>query len=77
VTYLRLLAADTIEKAVVAALERKSALARSQLGDQDQGKEVAGPTQEEFCALLMGNRLPDDMCSEEPVKTEGLARWTV
>ena len=38
VTYVRLIAADTIEEAVVTALERKSSLARSLLGDQGAGE---------------------------------------
>ena len=59
VTYLRLsLAADTIEEAVVTALERKSALARGLLGDRDAGEAVAQMTQEQMCELLTGNRLP-------------------
>lgn len=58
VTYVRLLAADTIEEAVVTALERKSALARSLLGDQGAGELVASFTQQEMCDLLTSNRLP-------------------
>src|SRR6202040_4248373 len=34
VTYLRMIAADTIEEAIVGALERKSSMARSLLGDE-------------------------------------------
>ncbi len=58
VTYVRLIAADTIEEAVVTALERKSALARSLLGDPGAGEAVARFTQQEMYDLLTNNRLP-------------------
>lgn len=59
VTYMRLLASDTIEEAIVVALERKSALARSLLGDEGVGDAVSQLTKEEMCALLTTNRLPE------------------
>lgn len=59
VTYMRLLAVDTIEEAIVTALERKSSLARGLLGDDDIGPAVSQLTREEMCALLEGNVLPD------------------
>jgi len=59
VTYMRLLAADTIEEAVVGALERKSALARSLLGDEGYGDAVSQLSQDEMCELLKTNRLPE------------------
>jgi SNF2 family DNA or RNA helicase len=58
VTYLRLLAADTIEEAIIGALERKSSLARSLLGDTDMGGAINRLTQEEMCELLASNTLP-------------------
>lgn len=58
VTYVRLLAADTIEEAVVVALARKSALARGLLGDEGAGETVARLTQDEMCDLLTQNSLP-------------------
>lgn len=58
VTYLRLIAADTIEEAIIAALERKSALARTLLGDEGAGDAVSQLTKEEMCELLRSNRLP-------------------
>lgn len=58
VTYMRLLAEDTIEEAIVSALERKSVLARSLLGDQSAGETIAQLTREEMCELLRSNRLP-------------------
>lgn len=60
VTYMRLLAADTIEEAIVSALERKSALARSLLGDQGSGDIVSQLSKEEMCELLKTNRLPTE-----------------
>ena len=58
VTYIRLLAADTIEEAIIVALERKSALARTLLGDEGAGPAIAHFTQDEMCELLMKNHLP-------------------
>ncbi|MEM6339652.1 MAG: hypothetical protein AAF729_00775 [Pseudomonadota bacterium] len=58
VTYMRLLAADTIEEAVVCALERKSSLARGLLGDEGADATVAQPSQAEMCELLAHNLLP-------------------
>jgi SNF2 family DNA or RNA helicase len=58
VTYVRLIAADTIEEAVVTALERKSSLARSLLGDQGAGELVTKFSQQEMYDLLTSNRLP-------------------
>ncbi len=60
VTYMRLLAAGTIEEAIVAALERKSALARSLLGDEGAGDRVSQLTQNEMCELLTENRIPTE-----------------
>jgi SNF2 family DNA or RNA helicase len=59
VTYIRLLAADTIEEAILIALERKSAMARTLLGDAEQGSAISELTKEQMCELLMNNRLPD------------------
>lgn len=59
VTYMRLLAADTIEEAIVSALERKSALARSLLGDEQHREAISQLTREEMCEMLTNNRLPD------------------
>jgi SNF2 family DNA or RNA helicase len=58
VTYIRLLAVDTIEEAIVIALERKSGMARSLLGDQNAVPDVAKLTKEQMCALLTVNELP-------------------
>lgn len=58
VTYIRLLAADTIEEAVVTALERKSAMARSILGDVGDVPAINDLSKDEMCELLMSNRFP-------------------
>lgn len=58
VTYLRLIAADTIEEAIVRALERKSAMAKSLLGDPDGSPAISQLTKEEMCELLTSNKLP-------------------
>lgn len=59
VTYMRLIAVDTIEEAIIKALEKKSALAGSLLGDKDAVPSIADLTKDEMCALLMGNKLPN------------------
>ena len=59
VTYMRLLAADTIEEAIIRALERKSSLARSLLGDVKHGDAISQLTKEQMCELLTTNRLPE------------------
>ncbi len=58
VTYMRLLAADTIEEAIITALERKSGLARSLLGDEQYKDTISQLTKEEMCELLTANKLP-------------------
>lgn len=59
VTYLRLVAADTIEEAIMQALERKSSMARALLGDPTAGPAISKLTRDQMCALLINNRLPD------------------
>jgi SNF2 family DNA or RNA helicase len=59
VNYIRVLAADTIEEAVIQALERKSAVARSLLGDADAPSAIQDLTKEQMCALLIENKLPE------------------
>ncbi|MEM1040589.1 MAG: DEAD/DEAH box helicase [Pseudomonadota bacterium] len=59
VTYMRLLAVDTIEEAIVSALERKSALARSLLGDESAGDIISQLSKEQMCKLLASNTLPN------------------
>lgn len=58
VTYLRLLAADTVERAVVEALDRKAATARDLLGD-DVGEAILSTmTPEAFIELVTTGQLP-------------------
>ena len=61
VTYIRLIGVDTIEEAVVMALERKSALASSLLGDHGAGELPTIFTKEEMCNLLISNCLPTEV----------------
>jgi len=58
VTYLRLLARDTIEEVIATAVERKSALARSLLGDTGDASAITTLTPEQFCTMLTTNRAP-------------------
>ena len=61
VTYLRLIAADTIEEVIVEALERKSRLAGALLGDLDGLPAISRLTPDEFCRMLVENRLTTAM----------------
>lgn len=58
VTYLRLIAADTVEELIVEALERKSDLARALLGDTTAPMAVSKMTPTEFCEMVVQNQLP-------------------
>lgn len=58
VTYMRLVATDTIDEAIVAALERKSSLARALLGDEGAAALVTDLSRDEMCALIAQNKLP-------------------
>lgn len=58
VTYLRLLAADTVERAVVEALDRKATTARELLGDDVGTAALVKMTPESFCELAMRGTLP-------------------
>ncbi|MCB8821917.1 DEAD/DEAH box helicase [Microvirga rosea] len=59
VTYIRLLAANTIEEAIITALERKTSMARSLLGDEGGEPGISQLSKEEMCELLTTNRLPE------------------
>lgn len=58
VTYLRLIAADTIEEVILAALARKGDMARALLGDGATGWDVGTMLPAEFCQMLTDGRLP-------------------
>lgn len=60
VTYIRIIAADTIEEAMVEALERKADMASELLGDDDRAPRVADLSRDQMCDLLLHNRLPTD-----------------
>lgn len=60
VTYMRLIASDTIDEAIVAALERKSGLAQALLGDEGATASVADLSRDEMCALIATNKLPEE-----------------
>lgn len=58
VTYLRLIAADTIEEAIILALERKTKMAGNLLGDPNGPPAVADLTRDQMLALIQNNKLP-------------------
>jgi len=57
VTYIRLIASDTIEQAIAAALERKSGLARALLGDAETVSDLSRLTREDALNMLRANVL--------------------
>lgn len=57
VTYIRLIASDTIEQAIAAALARKSALARALLGDEETELDSSPLTRDSALAMLRSNAL--------------------
>jgi SNF2 family DNA or RNA helicase len=63
VTYMRIIAEDTIEEAIVIALQRKSIMAGELLGDNGESHSLSELTQEQMCHLLMHNELPNDRSS--------------
>lgn len=58
VTYMRLIAADTIDEVIVRALERKAAMARNLLSDAAAQTILSRLSPEEMCQLLTSNVLP-------------------
>jgi len=58
VTYIRLIAVNTIEEVMVASVERKGGLARGLLGDEGDVPKITELTRDEFCEMLMNNTLP-------------------
>jgi SNF2 family DNA or RNA helicase len=59
VSYLRLIAADTIDEAIAVALERKSGLARDLLSDIDLVPRLTRLSAAEMCDLIANNKLAD------------------
>jgi SNF2 family DNA or RNA helicase len=58
VTYLRLIAEDTIDRVIADALEMKAAMARSIVGDEPSSFSIADLRPDEFCLMLQTNQLP-------------------
>jgi len=58
VTYVRLLAEDTIDTVILGALNRKALLGPELLGDPESASLVAHMTPEEFCRMIETNQLP-------------------
>ena len=59
VTYLRLLAQDTIDFVIAESLARKTRMARRLVGDTDTSATIADLAPEEFRDMLLTNRLPN------------------
>ena len=59
VSYLRLIAADTIDEAVSRALERKSGMARSLLSDPEAQQLLSRLSPQQLCSLIANNELPE------------------
>jgi SNF2 family DNA or RNA helicase len=59
VTYIRLLASDTIEQAITEALARKAVMASDLLGDVEGVPEAAAMTPASFCELLRTGHLSE------------------
>jgi SNF2 family DNA or RNA helicase len=58
VTYIRLMAADTVEQAITEALARKAGVARGLLGDEAGEPALTNMTPEAFCEMLRTGHLP-------------------
>ncbi len=59
VTYVRLIAEDTIDQVITEALARKEVLARDIVGDDLGTALIAQMTPGQFCEMLQTNALPD------------------
>lgn len=60
VTCIRLVASDTIEEVIAAALERKSRLAQALLGDESGLQAILSLSPTAFCRMLVDNEIPQD-----------------
>ncbi|HTR53360.1 MAG TPA: DEAD/DEAH box helicase [Kofleriaceae bacterium] len=58
VTYIRVIAADTIDEAMVEALRRKADMAADLLGDDGGAPRVVDLSRDQMCDLLLHNRMP-------------------
>ena len=59
VRYLRLVAADTIDEAVIQALARKKDMAAAILGDGEDGASLVSMSVSAFCEMIESNHLPE------------------
>lgn len=59
VTYLRLVAADTIDSAIIIALKRKTVMASSLLGDPLENLNITKFSKDEMVALIRNGSLPE------------------
>ncbi len=59
VTYVRLLAVDTIDFVIAESLARKTRMAKRLVGDGDHAATIADMTPDEFREMLLTNRLPN------------------
>ena len=59
VTYVRLLATDTIDFVIAESLARKTRMARRLVGDEDHAATIADMTPEGFRDMLLTNKLPN------------------
>jgi hypothetical protein len=58
VSYIRLIAEDTIDEIIATALERKRNMASTLLSDIEGGINLSGLTAAEMCTLIADNKLP-------------------
>lgn len=61
VVYLRLIAEDTIEEAIVQALARKEAMARDLVGDEPVERLITEMGPAAFCAMLKTGHFPSEL----------------
>ena len=59
VTYIRLISENTVDEVMAETLTRKAEMAQAILGDESVPFSVSEMTPEEFCTVLLTNRLPD------------------
>lgn len=69
VTYLRLIAEETIELAIAEALKRKGTFARQLLGDDESASVIAEMSPADFCNMVRQGSLPAKWVSGKSDKT--------
>jgi SNF2 family DNA or RNA helicase len=63
VTYIRLIAQDTIEEAIIATLERKDRMAQEIVSGLFVGEPISNMSREAFCELVLRGRVCDPLPS--------------